>query len=84
MFRLKPGPDVIGAGYRFAEKNMRQHKNHRAASEELPPRLPPDHGDVVQAKIPSPCGGRPSSAPNRRKCSSGLMPAAATSGFAAR
>ncbi len=28
MFRLKPGPDVIGAGYRFAEKNMRQHKNH--------------------------------------------------------
>jgi hypothetical protein len=26
MFRRKPAPDLIGGGYRFADKNMRQRK----------------------------------------------------------
>ena len=39
---------------------------------------------LAQANSPSPSGERPSWMPNSRKCTSGLMPDAATSGFAAR
>src|SRR5262249_10255277 len=33
MFRRKPGPDLIRAGYRFADKNMRHSTNTRACSD---------------------------------------------------